>query len=126
MNLKHIRTKTVGLLTVVSIAALCLTGCESKNLKACQDENMILSQQVAELEYQLSQADRAAALNPTTGIAVPVSEATYLVVQGDTLWSIAQRQLGDGKRFKEILALNPQITKGGPLVIGTTLKMPPR
>lgn len=31
---------------------------------------------------------------------------TYIVKAGDTLWDIAQSQLGNGSRYKEIMALN--------------------
>ena len=31
---------------------------------------------------------------------------TYTVQSGDTLWDIAQSQLGDGARFREIIAIN--------------------
>ena len=108
-------------LAVLLTAAL--SGCgESKDLTACRQDNEMLTQQVAELEYQLSLADQAAAQAP----AMPQAAATYQVVKGDTLWSIAQKQLGSGQRYKEILALNPQITQGTALTIGTTLKLPPR
>ena len=38
----------------------------------------------------------------------PVSDVTrvYVVQRGDTLWSIAQRKLGDGSLFKKILDMN--------------------
>lgn len=34
------------------------------------------------------------------------SYSTYTIQKGDTLWSIAQRFLGDGSRYKEIMNLN--------------------
>ena len=34
------------------------------------------------------------------------SASTYTVKAGDTLWDIAQNQLGNGSRYKEIMALN--------------------
>lgn len=35
-----------------------------------------------------------------------VADRTYTVQSGDTLWDIAQNQLGDGARFREIIAIN--------------------
>jgi nucleoid-associated protein YgaU len=52
---------------------------------------------------------------------------TYDVRDGDTLWSIASRMLGDGKRHKEIVELNrDRIGAGNTLRIGTTLRLPAR
>ncbi len=34
------------------------------------------------------------------------SASTYTVKAGDTLWDIAQSQLGNGSRYKEIMTLN--------------------
>jgi nucleoid-associated protein YgaU len=48
----------------------------------------------------------------------------YTIKSGDSLWSIAQKQLGNGSRFKEILKLNPKISAKGNLVVGSKLKMP--
>ncbi|MDX2115487.1 MAG: LysM peptidoglycan-binding domain-containing protein [Planctomycetota bacterium] len=49
----------------------------------------------------------------------------YEVQEGDTLWSIAASQLGDGRRHTEIMDLNrDRIGKGGVLRIGASLKMP--
>ena len=39
-------------------------------------------------------------------LAVPVGGGTYLVVPGDTLWSIASRVLGSPLRWRELAALN--------------------
>jgi nucleoid-associated protein YgaU len=59
------------------------------------------------------------------GIATPpAGGSVYVVKKGDTLWAIAKRQLGDGKRHKEILALNPGLTPSA-MKIGQSLKMPP-
>lgn len=50
---------------------------------------------------------------------------TYKLVAGDSLWSVAKKQLGDGARWKEIQTLNgitdTEITR---LQIGRVLKLP--
>jgi nucleoid-associated protein YgaU len=48
---------------------------------------------------------------------------TYRVASGDSLWRIAQRTLGDGKRWREIAALNPRIDPDK-LVAGAVLVLP--
>jgi nucleoid-associated protein YgaU len=50
----------------------------------------------------------------------------YTIKDGDSFWKIAQEQLGDGNRYKEILELNPSISENQTLVIGTKIKIPTR
>jgi 2',3'-cyclic-nucleotide 2'-phosphodiesterase (5'-nucleotidase family) len=50
---------------------------------------------------------------------------TYTVVKGDCLWVIAERLLGDGRRYIEIYELNKDIIKNPNLIyISQVLKMP--
>lgn len=57
--------------------------------------------------------------------APPAELATYEVKEGDTLWSIAARQLGNGSRHAEIAALNrDRMGKGNTLRVGSSLRMP--
>jgi nucleoid-associated protein YgaU len=51
------------------------------------------------------------------------SGATYVVKGGDSLTKIAQRMLGDGNRWKEIVAMNPGVDPKR-LAVGTSLKLP--
>lgn len=51
------------------------------------------------------------------------AERVYIVQKGDTLWSIAKRELGDGKRWQEIAKLNG-VTDPGGLKVGQQLKLP--
>jgi len=37
------------------------------------------------------------------------TQRTYTIVSGDTLWSIAQRKLGDGTRHRELYDLNEEV-----------------
>jgi len=65
---------------------------------------------------------------PTDVASRSASKATskgssYRVSEGDSLWVIAQRQLGDGSRWAEIAALNSSIDPDK-LVVGTTLALP--
>lgn len=47
---------------------------------------------------------------------------TYTVKKGDTLWDIAENELGDGFRYKEIKTLNN--LKTDTIKIGQVLKLP--
>jgi nucleoid-associated protein YgaU len=51
----------------------------------------------------------------------------YIVKESDSLWQIAQQQLGDGNRFSEIMQLNQSVlTDPEKLEIGMKLKLPAR
>ena len=104
-----------------------------EQLESVQKTNQRLTQRVAELEGQLKQTEAEGQLKQTEAIAPTTktdiqpstAESIYIVVEGDSLWNIAEEQLGDGNRYTEILALNPQIKEDEPLFVGTKLKMPP-
>jgi nucleoid-associated protein YgaU len=53
------------------------------------------------------------------------SISEYTVQEGDSLWSIAQQNLGNGNRYKEIVKLNRGMIKNaGDVAVGTRLKIP--
>jgi nucleoid-associated protein YgaU len=54
----------------------------------------------------------------------PAGTKQYTVQNGDSLWTIAQKQLGNGSRFKEILKLNPKLTAKSNLVVGSRINLP--
>lgn len=60
--------------------------------------------------------------------AVPeasLSEQTYTVEKGDTLWKIANRFYGDGSRYPEIFKANSDVLKNPDLIHpGQVLKIP--
>jgi nucleoid-associated protein YgaU len=58
------------------------------------------------------------------GNAIPTDTKLYTIKSGDSLWSIAQNQLGNSNRLKEILKLNPNISAKSNLAIGAKLKIP--
>ena len=137
------------LMTVVGVVAVCAGGCDSskeQELQFLREQNQKLTQRVAELEDQLEsvqktnqrltqrvaeledQLKQAEAIVPTTKTDTQPStaESIYIVVEGDSLWNIAEEQFGDGNLYTEILTLNPQIEEDEPLFVGTKLKMPPK
>jgi nucleoid-associated protein YgaU len=63
-----------------------------------------------------------------TAATVRREQATvnYTVKRGDSLWKIAERLLGDGARYKEIVELNQEVLNGRPdfIVSGAVLKVP--
>ena len=103
-------------------------------LESLEKTNQSLVQLTAELRNQLKQAEaegqlrQAEAIVPTTKTDTQPStaESVYTVVEGDSLWNIAEKQFGDGNLYTEILTLNPQIEEDKPLFVGTKLKMPPQ
>lgn len=49
----------------------------------------------------------------------------YTVKEGDTLWSIAASQLGDGRRHKELMAANKgRLGNNGQIRVGASLRIP--
>jgi nucleoid-associated protein YgaU len=71
----------------------------------------------------------APAGNATTAAApadnsIPTDAKQYTIKSGDSLWSIAKSQLGNGNRVNDILKLNPKLTAKSNLVVGSKLILP--
>jgi len=143
----------IGLLIVSGLVlVLCAPGCNSqeelqlsqrqnqklkkrvedleKRFLLSQNRNKMDEQRVAELETRLRQAmvqpQQAAESVPTATTATETVTAgsIYEVVEGESLWTIAEEQLGEGIHYKEILALNPRIKKQDSLALGMRLNLP--
>jgi nucleoid-associated protein YgaU len=84
----------------------------------------------------LGSADAAPVLAESAPVPAPVPTAVhapqatasidYTVRRGDSLWRIAERLLGEGGRYTEIVELNREMLNGRPdfIMAGTVLKVP--
>lgn len=59
-----------------------------------------------------------------TATASTMRTVDYTIKDGDSFWKIAQEQLGDGLRYKDILKLNSDISENQTLTVGTKIKIP--
>ncbi len=57
-------------------------------------------------------------------LQVVLPKRSHVIQQGESLWGIAEKYLGDGALWVEIVALNPDLELGA-LKAGTTLVIPP-
>ncbi|HUU82160.1 MAG TPA: LysM peptidoglycan-binding domain-containing protein [Phycisphaerae bacterium] len=75
-----------------------------------------------------AQSAEPSTTSPTSDNPLPAEPPrTYVVRKGDTLMGIADRLLGDWKRWREILELNrDRLAQAERLRIGMVLKVPPR
>jgi LysM repeat protein len=73
------------------------------------------------MEFTARPVATYASVNPEPN--KPVQGANYVVVAGDSLWAIAQRLLGSGARYHEIVALN-QLANPNLIRVGQRLKIP--
>ena len=118
---------------VIALAAL-LLGCEDKAKPKAEAPAPDQGRTIARLPEPEPEAPVAprpkpvvrpapAEPEPPTPPAPLAAEGTYVVQKGDTLWSIAKRQLGDGQRWKDIVAANRGLT-AEKLKVGQTIKLP--
>ena len=63
---------------------------------------------------------------PTVSVTQKAEPGKYVVKNGDTLWLVAQKKLGNGNRFPEIVKLNKNISSSVGLKPGTEIELPTR
>jgi hypothetical protein len=103
---------------------------------------MQLNVELSQVRAELDQAKAAAAttvVKAVDSVKAPVLNANavapltdpsqgptteYTIKDGDSFWSIAQSQLGNGDRAKEISKLNPDAASRKYLIVGSKLKLP--
>jgi nucleoid-associated protein YgaU len=63
---------------------------------------------------------------PVAPISHPSSPTLHAITvqRGDSLWKLAQQNLGKGSRWPELLALNPRIANPGKIKVGAQLYLP--
>ena len=70
-------------------------------------------------------ASAAASIAPQTAVAkTPLSRQAVTVQPGDSLWKLAQQNLGRGSRWPELLAANPGIADPARIAAGTEIVVP--
>jgi LysM repeat protein len=76
-------------------------------------------------------SDVGARRDPGSLLAVPGQRGpsatvspVWKVVKGDSLWSVAERALGDGTRYQEIMSLNPYLRTARDVRPGHLLELP--
>ena len=78
------------------------------------------------LGWQTQNPSTASSKTPTVSTVVPPAQSTtsqtYTVRSGDTLWKIAEKQLGDGNRYPELAAWN-SLANPSQLRVGQVLKL---
>lgn len=95
----------------------------SINLVVIQQENLEVTAEpdpVTKAEIQQEESSAASEPKPEPS---PPPQKTYRVVSGDTLWGIAQKNLGNGNRWNEVASING-IGNPRALQVGVVLKLP--
>ena len=81
-------------------------------------EFCVAKEVIVETESQAANQDSAGAgVKATAPATQPPAAKTYTVKSGDSLWRIAQKQLGSGTRWREIYDLNKSTIGSNPNLI---------
>jgi len=110
-------------LVLALIGAVMLTGCQKKNSTADLQPEPLEPYRDAALDQPVDMGYTAAPQPIPVQTQPTISGRTYTVQRGDTLWSIASRQYGNGQRWRDIAAANG-ITNERQLAVGQVLVLP--
>jgi nucleoid-associated protein YgaU len=75
-------------------------------------------------DSQVSVADKTALTKVDKPLPLNKGVTEYTIQSGDYLYKIAEKQLGDGNRYPEILKLNSGLSEKDRLKVGTKLRIP--
>jgi nucleoid-associated protein YgaU len=104
----------------LQIARLEIEGLKSQGIQPESQEPQRQTQQSVTISRQQPQQPAELPDGPPDGVNVKY----YTIQSGDSFWSIAQKQLGNGSRYMEILKLNPKFSEKSRLVVGSKLMLP--
>lgn len=141
---KHIIEKDVNIESEVKVSTKEYVVNERDTLKSIAQEQLGGSHRWRYLyEFNKEHIQNPDSLEPGTVIVIPVEQEkqkeitqtagviksratrTYTIVKKDSLWKVSQKQLGDGKRWKEIYDLNKdKIKNPDKLIPGTKIEIP--
>jgi nucleoid-associated protein YgaU len=113
-------------LAFLVVVPLLLAACDSPRAGESFQPPRRSLEQLRPVVRPISEAPRPAGPTTTT-VTDPSANSyqTYTIQQGDTLWSIARHLLGDGKRYRQIVQMNPDLPADR-LPVGREIRIPPR
>jgi len=119
-------------IAIAMTPAILLVGCKSKPEAAAPvpPPNYSTAEPEALPPLSISQGPVAgpgatppASYEPAPIPVEPTGSRSYTIRKGDTLWSIATREYGNGQKWKDIAQANPSIDPKK-LLIGTEITLP--
>jgi LysM repeat protein len=119
----------VGTAALLFIAApVALTGFPAASTNAAAAAPLLTTPRLEVVASVAPLPQTAAPVHITTSPASQREQVTvhYTVKHGDSLWKIAERLLGDGARYTDLVELNRDVLSGRPdfIVSGTVLRVP--
>lgn len=107
------------------VAAFVLVAATAAPLRAASPASVPLGGFVAQPVTYSQPLDRVTTDDDGAGPSEQVRHVSYTTRRGDSLWSIAETTLGDGRRWQEIRSLNPdRTTTDGWVDPGVDLALP--
>jgi len=78
----------------------------------------------AAVEEETATTFPAAQTSVPVQTTLPTGVKEYTIKDGDSFWKIAASELGNGTRYKDIIAANPGMNENTTLAVGTKIKLP--